>query len=115
MSNKFDSTETQLPPISKEALASFQENRDAIIKETVSQSLKIDHEVELLERYTDGNYILLHTNSAYPAKDENLKSIYLKQIRRMRIITNILKYNRFFIWFTSILNAIRKPGSGTQD
>lgn len=46
MSNKFDSTETQLPPISKEALASFQENRDAIIKETVSQSLKIDHEVE---------------------------------------------------------------------
>lgn len=49
------------------------------------------------------------------AKDENLKSIYLKQIRRMRIITNILKYNRFFIWLTSILNAIRKPGSGTQD
>jgi hypothetical protein len=57
----------------------------------------------------------LNDSLYYWAKDENLKSIYLKQIRRMRIITNILKYNRFFIWFTSILNAIRKPGSGTQD
>lgn len=36
----------ELPPISPGALESFQENRDIIIKETVSRSLKRDHEVE---------------------------------------------------------------------
>lgn len=36
----------KLAPISPEALESFQENRNIIIKETVSRSLKRDHEVD---------------------------------------------------------------------
>lgn len=38
---------------------------------------EIDHAVELLEKYADGNYILMHTNSCYPAayEDLNLKMI----------------------------------------
>lgn len=44
--NKSNSAKNKLPPISPEALESFQENRDTLIKETVSRSLKRDHEVE---------------------------------------------------------------------
>ena len=33
---------------------------------------EIDHAVDILENKGDGNYILMHTNSAYPAKNENL-------------------------------------------
>lgn len=33
---------------------------------------EIDHAVELLEKYTDGNYILMHTNSQYPTPIEDL-------------------------------------------
>jgi hypothetical protein len=44
--NTSNSSKNELPPISPEALESFQDNRDIIIKETVSRSLKRDHEVE---------------------------------------------------------------------
>jgi len=44
--DKSNSAINGLPPISPEALESFQENRNIIIKETVSRSLKRDHEVE---------------------------------------------------------------------
>lgn len=38
---------------------------------------EVDHAVEVLEKYGKGDYILLHTNSAYPApvKDLNLRMI----------------------------------------
>lgn len=38
---------------------------------------EIDNAVKILEKYADGNYILMHTNSCYPAdhKDLNLKMI----------------------------------------
>lgn len=38
---------------------------------------ELDEMVDLLEKYSDGNYILLHTNSAYPtpAADLNLRMI----------------------------------------
>lgn len=38
---------------------------------------EIDHAVEILEREANGNYILMHTNSSYPAdyEDLNLKMI----------------------------------------
>lgn len=41
--NKSDLAKSELAPISPEALESFQENRNIIIKETVSRSLKRDH------------------------------------------------------------------------
>lgn len=44
--NNSNSAKNELPPISPEALESFQENRDTLIKETVSRSLKRDYEVE---------------------------------------------------------------------
>jgi len=43
--NKSKSAKNKLPPISPEALASFHENRDTLIRETVTRSLKRDHEV----------------------------------------------------------------------
>ncbi|AUB59743.1 MAG: hypothetical protein KO318_03290 [Methanobacterium sp.] len=43
--NKSNSAKNELPPISPEALSSFQENSASLIKETVSRSLKRDHEV----------------------------------------------------------------------
>ncbi len=46
MSTKFNPVKKELPPISPGALVSFQDNSDTIIKETVSRSLKRDHEVE---------------------------------------------------------------------
>ncbi len=44
--NKSNSAKNELPPISPEALSSFQENSTTLIKETVSRSLKHYHEVE---------------------------------------------------------------------
>lgn len=42
---------------------------------------ELDTTVELLEKYSDGNYILLHTNSAYPAPAEDLN---LRMITTLR-------------------------------
>lgn len=33
---------------------------------------EIDHAVEILEKYAEGGYVLMHTNSTYPAPDESL-------------------------------------------
>jgi N-acetylneuraminate synthase len=52
-----------------------------VLSTGMSTLAEIDHAVELLERYTDGNYILLHTNSAYPAKDENLNLRMIETLR----------------------------------
>ena len=44
-----------------------------IIMSTGMSTLEeIDRAVSILEKKSDGNYILMHTNSAYPAKDEEL-------------------------------------------
>lgn len=42
---------------------------------------EIDHAVDILERYADGNYILMHTNSSYPAPVDALN---LRMIRTLR-------------------------------
>lgn len=48
-----------------------------IVSTGMSTLVEIDKMVDLLERYSDGNYILLHTNSVYPAPaaELNLKMI----------------------------------------
>ena len=49
----------------------------AIMSTGMTQMEEIDHAVEILEKYGNGNYILMHTNSAYPAPvgDLNLRMI----------------------------------------
>ena len=42
---------------------------------------EIDHAVEILEQYSGGNYILMHTNSSYPADHEDLN---LNMIRTLK-------------------------------
>lgn len=42
---------------------------------------EIDHAAELLEKHADGNYLLMHTNSSYPADYEDLN---LNMIRTLR-------------------------------
>lgn len=48
-----------------------------ILSTGMSELSEIDHAVDILERHSGGNYILMHTNSAYPAehKDLNLNVI----------------------------------------
>lgn len=43
-----------------------------IVSTGMSTLEEIDYTVELLEKYGNGDYILLHTNSVYPAKEEEL-------------------------------------------
>lgn len=48
-------------------------SRKVVIMSTgMSSWEEIDHAVNILEKYTNGNYILMHTNSSYPAKHEDL-------------------------------------------
>lgn len=42
---------------------------------------EIDTLVERLEKYTAGNYILMHTNSSYPAPDDELNLNVIKTLR----------------------------------
>lgn len=42
---------------------------------------EIDHAVAILERYADGGYVLMHTNSTYPAPDDSLN---LNMIRTLK-------------------------------
>ncbi len=54
-----------------------QSGKTLIVSTGMSTWEEIDAAVDVLERYGDGDYILLHTNSSYPAdnKDLNLKMI----------------------------------------
>ena len=54
------------------------ESRVPVIMSTgMTEMEEIDHAVEILEKYGNGDYILMHTNSAYPAPvgDLNLRMI----------------------------------------
>ncbi|MCR5338973.1 MAG: N-acetylneuraminate synthase family protein [Lachnospiraceae bacterium] len=54
------------------------ESKVPVIMSTgMTQMEEIDHAVEILEKYGNGDYILMHTNSAYPAPvgDLNLRMI----------------------------------------
>lgn len=43
-----------------------QSGKPILLSTGMSTLEDIDHSVELLEKYADGNYILMHTNSVYP-------------------------------------------------
>lgn len=54
----------------------------AIILSTgMSEWSEIDHAVDILDRYATGGYILMHTNSAYPAKCNSLNLNVIKAFK----------------------------------
>lgn len=57
--------------------AAAKSGKTVIMSTGMSELDEIDHAVEILEKYAGGNFILMHTNSAYPAehKDLNLNVI----------------------------------------
>ena len=55
--------------ILKEAAKS---DKVVILSTGMSEMSEIDHAVEVLEKYSNGDYILMHTNSVYPAEHKNL-------------------------------------------
>ena len=42
---------------------------------------EIDHAVEILEKFAEGGYVLLHTNSTYPAPDDSLNLNMIKTLK----------------------------------
>lgn len=52
-----------------------------LVSTGMSTMEEIDELVELLERYSDGRYILMHTNSAYPTPAEDLNLLMIKTLR----------------------------------
>lgn len=55
--------------------------RPVVVSTGMSTMAEIDAAVESLEKYSDGNYILMHTNSAYPAP---LDELNLKMIKTLK-------------------------------
>lgn len=47
-------------------------NKPIILSTGMSTIEEVDHAVELLEKYTKGNFIIMHCNSAYPVPDEEI-------------------------------------------
>ena len=52
---------------------------------------EIDHAVEILEKYAEGGYVIMHTNSTYPAPDENLN---------LRMITTLKERYRCLVGYS---------------
>ncbi len=58
------------------------ESKKAVILSTgMSEMEEIDHAVSILEDYSNGDYILMHTNSAYPAMHKDLNLQVIKTFR----------------------------------
>lgn len=51
-----------------------------IVSTGMSTLAEVDRTVELLEKYGDGSYILMHTNSSYPAKESELNLRVMKTL-----------------------------------
>jgi N-acetylneuraminate synthase len=52
-----------------------------IVSTGMSTMDEIDHTVDMLEKYGNGDYILLHTNSSYPAKEEELNLMVMNTLK----------------------------------
>ena len=62
-----------------------------IVSTGMSTLEEIDDMVEFLEKYSDGNFILMHTNSAYPAPAEELN---------LRMITTLRERYRCLVGYS---------------
>lgn len=59
------------------------ESRKPLLISTGMSTLEeLDEMVEYLEKYSDGNYILMHTNSAYPTPAEELNLRMIKTLKK---------------------------------
>ena len=68
--------------VNDEILTASAKSGKAIIMSTgMSDWDEIDHAVNILERYAEGGYILMHTNSSYPAQHKNLNLNCINSIR----------------------------------
>ncbi len=56
-------------------------NKTIIMSTGMSDYNEIDHAVEILDKYSNGNYILMHTNSAYPSDHKNLNLNVIKSLK----------------------------------
>ncbi|MCM1174222.1 MAG: N-acetylneuraminate synthase family protein [Blautia sp.] len=66
----------------KELLRLACESKKPLLVSTGMSSIEeTDKTVDFLEKHSDGNYILLHTNSAYPAPAEELNLRTIKTLR----------------------------------
>ena len=65
-----------------ELLQAAAKNGKTLIVSTGMSTLdEIDHAVDILEKHTDGNYILMHTNSSYPTKNDELNLSMIHTLR----------------------------------
>ena len=55
-----------------------QSGKPIILSTGMSTEEEIDHAVKLLEEYSIGEYVLMHTNSVYPSEDENINLLVMK-------------------------------------
>jgi N-acetylneuraminate synthase len=55
--------------------------KPVILSTGMSTVEEIDHAVELLEKYSKGNYVLMHTNSSYPAPPEELNLLAIQYLK----------------------------------
>ena len=53
-------------------IASAKAGKPLVVSTGMSTISEIDHAVEILEKETSGNFILMHTNSSYPAPNNEL-------------------------------------------
>ena len=68
---------------SNELIKKACESGKPIIMSTgMSTQEELDKAVDLLERYSDGNFALLHTNSVYPAPIDELNLKYIQTLKK---------------------------------
>ncbi len=61
--------------------AAAKSGKTLIVSTGMSTLDEIDHAVDILGKHTDGNYILMHTNSSYPTKNDELNLSMIHTLR----------------------------------
>lgn len=56
-------------------------SKPVILSTGMSTEREIEDAVEVLEKYGNGKYVLLHTNSSYPAEDSELNLLRMQTLR----------------------------------
>ncbi len=62
-------------------IKSAQSGKAIVLSTGMSEIKEIDHAVDIMEKYSDGNYVLMHTNSVYPAEHKDLNLYVIKTFK----------------------------------
>lgn len=62
--------------------AACRAGKPIIMSDGMCTQEELDHSVNILEKYGNGDYILLHTNSTYPAPVEELNLLYMDSMQK---------------------------------